>query len=423
MTSDGFCIAVEVNNTLIYLISRPLLPPADPLTTASPELELSSFLLAVFSASLADRLKQEPRTTFLIPENDGFKRLGTLVSAHLLSASSKADLERVVLHHVLSGVEYSTSLQNGTQISYPTLEGSDVRIVERTSNATSSSIIISASGGWSGMNAEITTKNMLTNTGVVHELSDLLLPRTLNITVGKLVKAAKGSTMATMLARAGMDWVLNGTAPPDGSPWADEGMQGAGWTLLCPTEEAFKGIDLTELYEDSEFLKAVVGQHLIPVPTSSPLLADTPNGKFDPAQTNKPLLLDDSASYTTLQSRSSAYGDIVFRDAGLDGSPTGYLVGIKDARGTAGQRDWARVLGWGRTTTSSRTGGVIQIDALLVPYRPPWWRAMGAPLAVGALGVFGIALFFAGVRKFWKRDTTEATYEPVGGFSQVDDED
>ncbi|THH06399.1 hypothetical protein EW145_g4115 [Phellinidium pouzarii] len=406
----------DVDNTLIYLISRPLMPPSDVLTAALPSLELSSFLAAVFSTSLADRLKEKSRTTFLIPENDGFKRLGMLVSAHLLSASSKSDLESVILHHVLDDVEYAKAFQNGSQRSYATLEGTDVH-VNRVGNGT---VTVTASGGWAGMNSVVSTRNLLTKTGVVHELSDVLLPRSFNLTIGKLVKAARGTTMSSMLIRAGMEWILNGTAPQEGSHWADAGMDGAGWTLLCPTDEAFKGYNLTKLYEDPERLQSIVEQHLIPM--SKPLVPSL--SLLDSFQINKPLLLDDSATYTTLRSRESAYGDIVFRQSGADEKGgSGYLVGIKNARGTEGRNDWARVLSWGRTTTSGGIGGVIQIDAILMPYRPKWWLEYGAPIGVGAVGILLIGLFFLGVRAVWRRDTSEATYEPVGGFNNEDDED
>ena len=223
-----------------------------------------------------------------------------------------------------------------------------------------------------------------------------------------------------MLVRAGMEWILNGTAPPDGSPWADPSLEGVGWTLLCPTDEAFKGYNLTQLYEDSELLQDIVEQHLIPLPP--PVSVDVIMA--DALQTNNPLLLRDSATYNTLHSKESAYGDIVFRQAGEDDERdgTGYLVGIKGARGMEGRRDFARVLAWGRSTTNSGTGGVIQIDQLLVPYRPPWYIEYGAPSFVGVFGVVLICLFFLGVRAIWRRDTTEATYEPLGGFGQGDDE-
>ena len=93
-----------------------------------------------------------PRTSFLMPQNDGFKRLGLLVSNHLLQASSKSDLENVILHHVLDTVEYSSSFINGSHHSYASLEGSDVR-VERLKNGT---VTISSSGGWEGIGARVT---------------------------------------------------------------------------------------------------------------------------------------------------------------------------------------------------------------------------------------------------------------------------
>lgn len=143
-------MAVEINNTLIYFISRPLTPPVDPLATAVPSLDYSSFLTAIFSTSLADQLKKAPRSTFLIPHNSAFKRLGMLVTAHLLASSSKADLENVIQHHVISGIEYKQALVESSQRTYGTLEGSDLH-VERKSSKNNTTIILSASGGWADM--------------------------------------------------------------------------------------------------------------------------------------------------------------------------------------------------------------------------------------------------------------------------------
>ncbi|KAF9462090.1 hypothetical protein BDZ94DRAFT_1290407 [Collybia nuda] len=390
----------KVNKTLVYFISRPLVPPVDPLQSALPFLDLSSFLAAIFSTSQAETLRTTPRTSLLIPLNSAFKRLGMLVSAHLLAASSKPDLENVLLHHALKSVEYAEFLRNGSQRTFATLEGSDMQ-VDRMSNGT---VFLSSSGGWTGMKAELYPQDLLTQTGVIHEVSDILIPRSVHLTVGKLVKAAKGSTMASMAVKAGFEWVLNGTAPPEGSPWVNGRLPGSGWTLLCPTDDAFKGINLTQLYADVEGLHSIVTQHLIPSPPPESGLKDS-----DPLYNNRPLSFDDSPTYTTLQSSNSAYGDIVFQRRNEEGTD-GYIVGIKGARGTDGHGDWARVLSWGRSTTGG--GGVIQIDRLLIPYHPPWWLAYGAPTGVGALGMGLICLFFYGVRAVWRRDTAEATYEP-----------
>ncbi|KAJ8083808.1 carnitine transporter [Marasmius tenuissimus] len=410
---------IEKDNVLIYLISKPIAPPSDALETVLPMLDYSSFIAAILSTSIGDTIKNTSSTTLLLPTNDAFQRLGLLVSKYLLAASNKADLENVLLHHILATVQYADAFTSGHKHSFATHEGSDLTVDSKKNDT----IFISASGGWAGMKSELHTRNILTQTGVIHALSDILIPRSVDLTIGKLVKAAEGSTMASLLVKAGFAWVLNGTAPPDDSPWADQGLDGVGWTLLCPTDGAFDGLNLTELSADKERLTMLVTQHLIPTPSkkdkktgiSIPLVAD------DPLNNNRPLLLDDSATYSTLRSDSSAYGDIVFRkDAVAQG---GYIVGIKNARGTDGKSDWASVDSWGRLTNGVVNGGVIQIDQVLVPYQPPWWLEYGAPGVVGAIGVVLICAFFYGVRLVWRRDTTEATYEPVGGFARDDDEE
>jgi solute carrier family 25 carnitine/acylcarnitine transporter 20/29 len=391
---------VVVNNTLIYFVSRPLVPPSDTLQTVLPLQDLSLFLASVFSASVAETLKSTPRTSLLVPHNSAFKRLGMLVSAHLLAASSKKDLASVLLHHTLDTVEYAKSVQNGSR-TFATLEGSDVQL-ERFKNG---SVFVSPSGGWAGMKAQLFPRDILTQTGVLHEVSDILLPRSVELTVGKLIKAADATTMATLVTKAGMDWILNGTAPPADSIWSDQDFNGVGWTLLCPSDEAFKHYNLTQLYADIEGVRDMVSQHVIPTPMRT---------SEEAAFNNRPLLMDDSSTYSTLRSPFSAYGDIVFRQA-----DTGYTVGIK---GTDADVDWARVISWGRSTTEGATGGVIKIDQLLVPYYPPFWVKYGGPLCVGVGGIFLICLFFYGVRAFWRRDLTQATYEPVGGFSGGEDD-
>ena len=411
---------MEVNNTVIYLVSRPLAPPVDALETALPEMDFSIFVAGVFSTNLADLLKTTPKTTLLIPPNDAFKRLGLLVSNHLLSSSSKADFERVIRHHALSGVQYADALIKGSQHTFETLEGSDVSVERRGPNGT---VVFSASGGWADMQSGLQPMNLLTRTGVIHEVSDVMIPRSVELTVGKLVRAAKGTTMTTMVVKAGLDWVLNGTAPPEGSKWADQGLEGSGWTLFCPTDDAFKEVNLTALYSDEERLRAIVEQHIIPTP--SKLSSPPPSSRYriDSFINNRPLPLDDSATYSTLHSKDAAYGDIIIRilDGDKDGQGSSTVVGIKGARGKNGEQDWAHVVSWGRSTTGGGTGGVVQIDRLLLPYQPSWYVEYGAPLAVGAGGVALIGLFFWGVRWVWRRDTTEATYEPVGGFDNDDD--
>lgn len=308
------------------------------------------------------------------------------------------------MHHVIDDVVYARDLKNKTARTYPTLEGSDLH-VEYTKGG---SISFNPSGGWPGLTSELTPINLLSETGVVHELSDIFIPRSVHLTVGKLAKAAKGTTMMNLILKAGMEWVLDGATPPADSPWS--GISGTGWTLLCPSDDAFKKVNLTRLYSDKAAMQLIIGQHLLNTPNSD--FSGTPNN-------NQPLLFHDSDIYATLISPESNNRDVMFREA-ENGE---VVVAIKNAPGTGGKRDWAKVTAWGRATTGGGSGGVIQIDRLLVPYEPPLWMEYGVPVVVGISGVFAICLFFLGVRKIWKMDRTEATYEPVGGFGREDDDE
>ncbi|KAJ7071177.1 carnitine/acyl carnitine carrier [Mycena amicta] len=373
---------IVLNNTLVYFISRPLLPPTGVLETLLPLQDLSLFLASLYSTSVSDNLTSTQRTSVLAPRNSAFKRLGTLVSAHLLAPASKNDLRNVLLHHTLETVEYSNSLHNGSR-TFATLESSDVQL-EHFKNGT---VAIAPSGGWAGMKAELFTRNLLTNSGVLHETSDILLPRSVELTIGKLVKAADATTMTTLIAKAGMEWILNGTAPPAGSIWAEQGLESTGWTLLCPSDEAFKDYNLTELYVDIVGVRDIVKQHLIPTPDAS---------SDSVVNSNRPLIMDDAATYSTLRSPSSPYGDVIFSKTDDDE----YGVRIKGARGKNAESSGARVVSWGRSTTGGGTGGVILIDQLIAPYYPPWWIEYGPPAVFGVASVFLICGFFYGADQF-----------------------
>lgn len=376
---------------------------------------MSSFLAALYSTSLADILKTTPRTSLLVPSNDAFKSL-LLVSDHLLSPAGKQDLGKVLMHHALDSIQYADPLASGSQHSFATLEGSDIQL-DRGDNGT---LTVSSSGGWPGMHAALHPQDLLTQTGVIHEVSDILIPRSIDITVNKLVKAGKGSTMATILGKTGMDWILNGTAPPEGSPWDNEIYKGASWTLLFPKDDAFKGLNLTELYSDVDRLRTVVNQHLIPIPPANSQSPFVRSKEMTPAD-NRPIAMGDDATYSTVHSLSSAYGDVIFKQQEDSPGRSGLIVGIKGARGTDGESDWANVMSWGRVTTGGGTGGVVQIDRLLVPYQPAWWVEYGGPTLVGVVGIILICGFFYGINILWRKESTEATYEPIGGFGRDDE--
>jgi len=249
------------------------------------------------------------------------------------------------------------------------------------------------------------------------------------VDVEALVIAAKGSTMAGLVRRAGLGGVLNGTATLDEvEEWNGErtqeqswwrknrerkGDQVVGWTLLCPTDEAFKSVNITRLHGDDWALQKFVRQHIIPTlaPPSSPSSANV--APDTNTNTNTPLPFIDEATYSTLLSPTSAHGDIIFRTTDHGQS---FLLGIKGVNGPGGETEYASVLSYGRTTTSGTPrSGVVQIDRVLVPWEESWWTRWGAPLSGGGVGVVLIGLFFWGVVWLWNRGSGEATYEPLEG--------
>jgi len=107
-------------------------------------------------------------------------------------------------------------------------------------------------------------------------------------------------------------------------------------------------------------------------------------------------------------------------------------VGIKGARGSGGLRDFARVIGYGRTTVPARgtendpTGGprsgVLQVDRVIDPWIPDWWNAWGKPVASGIIGGILVVAFWASVLHFWWKRDEEPTYEPLNGDIQGEDD-
>jgi len=263
------------------------------------------------------------------------------------------------------------------------------------------------------MKAELgATGDILTQTGVMHEINGVLIPRSVALTNQKLVKAAKGTTMADLVTRAGLGWILNGTAPPLESEWANMGLDNLGWTLLVPDDDALSSVNVTQIIEEEEYLKALVYQHIIPTPRSM-----VAKEIISTAVSHQPLPLNSSTSYSTLRSGASLYGDLslVVDDDGT------ILIRLKDLPESKKKVESAKVLSWGRCTTNGGTGGVIQIDRLLEPWQPTFWGEYGPPTAVGVVGILLIGVFFFIVRLIWRRDTMEPTYEPVGGFDPEED--
>ncbi|KAG8741886.1 hypothetical protein FRC10_002299 [Ceratobasidium sp. 414] len=487
---------VRVDNTIIYLISRPLTLPPDALNAALSSLSHTTFTSLLYTSGLN---VSRPATTLLVPVNDAFMARGLAVKWLMMDEpEARQGLRKVLMHHLVEGIVIGRDLWVGDgdggkggkgKKSWGTIEGSDVRVIAGEGD----SLLIEASGPDESP-LPLTILDTLTRTGALHEVAGVLWPRSVQVGLRELAQAGDGGTMLRLVQRAGMEGVWNGSGVPIenvlGSDFGSTAWNWMSWfgsndnisearkrkggrwayTLLSPTDAAFARINLTRLLDDREALVSFVRQHIIPVPvvdrdevgtkSAGTAWADrvvgwfvgpekgvenllngehailpskdrhTSTGRvlsrrytaaaaspYEPdAETPLPLT-SSSNQFGTLLTPYSAYGDVVFTHTG----DRGWAVGVK------GADSWAHVAAWGRTVgvgspvsiyTDSNVpvgGGVVQIDRVLEPYAPAWWREWGAALGVGAVGVGSIGLLFYGVAWVWRRDVQEATYEPADG--------
>lgn len=416
------------------MISQVLQPPGDSIERLESSAKLSTFLAAAYASKMTPKLKTEHSISLVVPQNSGFERLGLLTDYLLLPDDPRNDLRRVIKNHMLEGVYYTSDFGNDTTRNVSTREGTPL-IVDHARE-------VRESGIWN-RTSTLVPRDYLTRTGVIHEVRDVLLPSTLHVSVGDLAKAAGGNTMITLIHRAGLGGLLNGTLTLEDVDELDDWKRThrrnrtsnfasrqlnapIGWILLCPKDSAFKGVNLTRLLNDVEILRPLVMQHIIPMtPIMTPSSLDA----------ELPLSYADGATYTTLLAPNSLRADLVFRVTAKPGAPlpiSKILVGIKGARGSDALTDFARVISFGRTTVPARgaesdpTGGprsgVLQIDRVLEPWIPGWWDAWGRYVAGGAIGVILIIAFWTTVMYFWWRADEEPTYEPLNGDIQGEDD-
>lgn len=423
------------------MISTPLEPPSPVITTAVSDLRLSTFIASLYAATLDGLVATKPSITYLVPTNQAFETLG-LVMSYLLLPTAREELKTTIKYHAIDQVVYledfpSNSTSPGqTSERYPTLSDGSEIYLERITTKNSSDLFIRgptleglpANGEL--RSAKLISGNLLTETGVMHVIDQVELPPDLEITVDKLLKGARSTTMVQLIREANMSWVLDGTPPPpDPADSQDSNTRSRSkeptniaraYTILCPTDKALSRLNLTYYLSHPSALSALVSLHIIPLPSSSSLSPSLLPGA--------PLPLSDSITYSTLHSRSeggsSKYGRIGFKKWGEEGGGS-WMVGIQGARGTNGESDSARVISWGRATPwfvhehknvgRREGGGVVLIDSVLLPYEPGWFRrwgwialvVVGATIVVVGTGVWGV--------KRWRARNKGDGYEPVEG--------
>lgn len=463
---------IKSGDTIIYFMSAILAPPLDTLQTAVGDLQLSTYIAAVYAAGLERSVKKNPATTYFIPRNKAFNNLG-LAMKYLLLPEGRDELRKVLRYHAVEQLLYTSDIEVGLSV-LKTMEGGNL-VMERTD---SDNFTLRSPAKWSKHDsgaslpsngdlrpAVMRTHNALTETGVIHIIDSVVLPSDVDISIAKLVRGAKAHTMPELMVKAGLSWILEGREPTD-TEVARVGLQdvvrvmGKGgkkdddadpndlampaYTVLVPTDKAFSRVNMTYYLSDPEALLALLKLHIIPSNLGSALpKASSEHAPKRPPADNTPLALEDDVVYPTLLSPSARYGELAFRAQG----DNDFLVGVRDARAgsndrparteqagrasvrwkaTRGGRDPAVEKGGGGDGEPPALwrggmtlgGGVIVIDTVLEPYNPGWFTRWGwlVLTIVGATAVIGLA----GTSVWWWWATVKRKRE---GYERVEAEE
>lgn len=371
---------VKSGKSIIYFVSAILTPPLDMLQTAVGDLQLSTYIAAVYAAGLEKAFNKNVATSFFIPSNKAFNNLG-LVTQYLLLPEARDDIRKVLKYHAVEKLVYSQDLEIGNTV-FKTMEGGDFVLTKnenetKTISKRKTLYTVRSPSKWPGhdsgtslpSNAELASSNVtdadhLTETGVIHVLDGIVIPSDLNITIAQLIRGSKQRTMVELLIKAGFGWILEGRQPTkeeaihaglkgkggkggkgdddggdddDDDDW--ENLALPAYTVLVPTDRAFSRINLTHYLSDKEALSDLVKLHIIP--SSSSTYDSQFAGKLGSTipKPGSPLSLNDDMLYPTLN--KGDYGRLAFRsitshnkDDDEDEPPSeGFLVGVHNARG------------------------------------------------------------------------------------------
>lgn len=410
-------------NSVLYFLSAILSPPLDVLQTAVADLQLSTYIAAVYAAGLERTLKKNPSMSYFIPRNKAFDDMG-LAMKYLLLPEGRDELRRLLQYHSVHRLVYTPDLETGSTI-LKTVEGGNL-VIERGDNDT---ISLRSPTKWPGHDsggtlpsngelrpAAVRKKNSLVETGVIHVIDSVVLPSNVDITIAKLIHGSKERTMAELMVRAGLGWILEGREPTD-SEVSRVGLEGVvrtsssndttddddddsnaslampSYTVLVPTDDAWTRLNMTYYMSEPEALLELLKLHVIPSVVTSGAFKD----KSRPSpRDGRPLALEDDIIYPTLLSSTSRYGDLAFRAWGGGD----FLIGV---RGAKGDRKAARTGSSGRASVRWKRarrdygmfseesavketpgelwrggmtlgGGVVVVNAVLVPFNPSWWE-------------------------------------------------
>jgi len=151
---------ILTRNGVIHVIDAVLLPPEGDIVETAVAAGFSTLAAALEAAELVGALQAEGPFTVFAPTDAAFENLPEGVLEDLLEPENKADLQAILLYHVVEGQVFSGNLENGA--SAETLQGQ--------------SVSVDLSDGVKINDSNVTTADIITKNGVIHIIDAVLLP-------------------------------------------------------------------------------------------------------------------------------------------------------------------------------------------------------------------------------------------------------
>ncbi|KAI9279994.1 FAS1 domain-containing protein [Sporodiniella umbellata] len=337
---------VAIKNSVLYQVSEALSLPEDLLGKLVSDLDLSTFIATLYVSEVVEVIKSIAGVTLFVPTNDAFKDLG-LIGKYLVHTSAKQQLQSVLKHHAVTELLYFEDLKAQAR-EVKTLANTTLYISQDDTD------VLVGSPKESSGRSKIIKSNTLVSNGVVHKISKVQVPKTVRITNRDLLVGIECSTLVRLLEKANMLDDVNQKEV----------------VVLAPTEKAFAQIDLQQLLGDPYQLERIVKMHILPISWQ-----DGWSENDFQQSTEYSTLLSDIDKVTIKQ---TTQGEPYIRVRGSDSE--------------------ANILGLGQT---SFNGGVISIDAVLIPVRRgifglPWiWSiVLILSFAIVVSGMLSVCGFF-----------------------------
>ncbi|WP_378177684.1 fasciclin domain-containing protein [Aquimarina sp. SS2-1] len=232
---------VPASNGVIHFVDE-VIPLPTMLTFVAADSELSSLATTAtttsgFDTDFAAVLSgADSNLTLLAPDNDAFAALGDI------SGLSAADLEQILLNHVIAGINISTGLTTGY--------GNTLATYGETMN--NLSIYINTDGGvsFNGI-SNVGRADIVASNGVIHKVDAVI---TLPTVVTFATADATFSTLVTALT------TLTPSTNFVGILGTELGTDPAPFTVFAPTDAAFAAITVPT---DEDDVAAILNYHVV----------------------------------------------------------------------------------------------------------------------------------------------------------------